>query len=82
MANYALEYADGRVTEIVADNDTDAEFAALARIGDDAVAAEQWDADGCNDDERTCERLLLWSCEADSINDAGQKSIAKLTVVR
>lgn len=82
MSRYALEYADGRVSEIVADDDTEAEIAAMARFGDEAVAAEQWDGDGSNDDGEPCERLLIWDCEADSINDPGAKAVAKLTVVR
>lgn len=82
MSIYALEYADGRVTEIVADNDTDAELAAMARFGEDAVAADQWDAAGVNDDGKQCERLLIWESEADAENDPGAKAVAQLTVVR
>ena len=82
MGKYALEYADGRVTEIVADDDPAAELAALARFGADAVAADQWDADGLNDDGLRCERLLIWACEDDARNDNGAKSVAQLTVVR
>lgn len=82
MSRYALEYADGRVSEIAADNDTDAEIAALARFGDDAVAADQWDADGTNDYGEQMERLLIWESEEESINDPGAKAVAQLTVVR
>jgi hypothetical protein len=82
MAAYTLEYADGRITEIVADDDTSAELAALACLGDDAVAAEQWDADGHDDDGCRCERLLLWASEEDAEGDDGARAVASLTAVR
>ena len=82
MSIYGLEYADGHVTEIVADNDTEAEASALARFGDEAVAADQWDADGQNDDGQPMERLLIWETEEEADNDPGAKAIAQVTVVR
>jgi len=83
MSKYALEMADGSgISEIVADNDTDAEAAALARFGEEAVAADQWDADGTNDDGDPMERLLIWDSEEDSIDDPGANAVAQLTVVR
>ncbi len=82
MSDYALEYADGRVSEIVADNDNQATAAALARFDDDAVACEQWDSRGRNDDGKPVERLLIWENEGDAENDPGAKAVAELTVVR
>lgn len=82
MSRYTLEYTDGQVVKIVADNDTEAETAALARFGDAAVAAEQWDAGGTSDDGEPIERLLIWETEEDSIDDPGAKAVAQLTAVR
>jgi hypothetical protein len=83
MTYYVLNYAgSGAVSEIVADSDMEAARIALDLIGGDAVAADQWDADGQNDDEEPMERLLIWACEEDSRDDPGAKAIAQLTVVR
>ncbi len=83
MTTYVLNYAgSGAVSEIIADSDTEAERIALEQIGDDAVAAEQWDSDGTNDDGRPMERLLIWATEDESVNDDGAKAVAQLTVVR
>lgn len=83
MKSYVLNrVGGGQTSEIFAEDDIDAELQALALIGGDAVAAEQWDADGRNDDDQQMERLLLWSCEGDSINDDGARAVAQLTVVR
>lgn len=81
MTTYALEYSDGRVTEIVADNDTAAEQAALARFGEDAIAADQWDANGFSDDDKPMKRLLIWESEEDAENDDGAHAVAALTCV-
>jgi hypothetical protein len=81
MAIYTLEYADGRTTDIVADDDTAAERAALDRFGDDAVAAENWDDYGTNDDGEPMKRLLIWESEAESIDDPGVNSVAYLTII-
>ena len=82
MSNYALEYADGRVSEIVADTDTDAITAALDRFDEGAVVADQWDADGQDHEYRPRERILIWSSEEDSENDSGATAIAQLIVTR
>ena len=83
MSKYVMNYAgSGATREIVADNDTEAELIALRLIGPDAFAADQWDSDGVNDDDQPMERLLLWDCEEDSVNDDGGKAVAELTVVR
>lgn len=81
MPTYTLEYADGRATDIVADDDTAAEQAALDRFGDDAVAAEQWDAYGTNDEGQPMKRLLIWESEDDAADDAGANAIAYLTII-
>ena len=39
----------------------------------DAVYCDQWDADGPGH-----ERLLVWASEEDSIDDAGQRSVAEI----
>lgn len=41
-----------------------------------------WNSNGKNDDGRSCERMLFWADEVDSFQDAGQKSICALCVVR
>ena len=82
MTRYTLEWADGRVTDIVADDDASAETAAMARFGADAVAAEQWDDAGVNDDGEPCERLLIWADEEAAENDPGSNAVAQLCVVR
>ena len=79
---YVLCYADGRVSQVVANSDTEAEAVALERFDHNAVAAEQWDADGTNDEGDPVERLLIWRSEAESVDDDGAKAIAQLTVVR
>lgn len=81
MSQYAIEYTDGRVTEISASNDTEAESTAMDRFGDDAVICDSWDQAGTNDDGEQCWRKLIWASEEDSDNDPGDKAIAQLTVV-
>lgn len=81
MSRYALEYTDGRVTEITADNDIDAEAAAMDRFGDDAVICESWDQAGANDDGEQNWRKLIWENDDDANNDTGAKAIAQLTVI-
>lgn len=82
MAFYELFYVDGQKHEIDADNDADAEAEALAIVGADAVACEQWESAGWSDDDDQIERLLIWECEEDSIDDPGVNAIAQLTVIR
>jgi hypothetical protein len=83
MSNYALEFVGGgQVSEIVADNDTEAISVAAGILGDDVVVADQWDAAGSNDDDEPVERLLFWATEADAKNDHGANAIAQLTVMR
>jgi len=83
MSNYVLNFAGtGATSEIVADTDTDAISQAEELLGADVVSAEQWDADGTNDEGQRMERLLFWASEADAQNDPGARAIAQLTVVR
>ena len=87
MTTYTLNYVDsGRVTEFFASDDTEAADIAVTRLaagyGDDITVADQWDADGQNDDGRPCERLLIWACKDDAASDDGSRAIAQLTVVR
>ena len=82
MTTYVLEHANGAKQTIEAEHDADAASEALEIIGDDAVAAEQWDADGTNDDGEPMERLLIWATEADAQDDPGANAVAELTVVR
>ena len=75
IVEYRLTYADGRADDVIAaTDDADAESQALSTLGDAAVAADQWDADG----QDGSERLLLWATEATSRNDAGQHAAASL----
>ncbi len=83
MANYALEYTDGRVNDIVADNDQEAIATALARFEPEAVAAEQWDNAGSDEDDQPRERLLIWADDNDMVrDDDGSQAVAQITVVR
>ncbi len=71
MNDYGLMYSDGRIEDIVADNDRDAVRAVLARFGVGAVIAEQWDADDMTDTDEPYERLLIWE-------DAERHAVAEL----
>ena len=77
MANYSLEFPDGRITDITADNDMDALRAALDVFGEDAVVADLWRRDGVDDGGGIRERRLIWDCGSDT-----DESPARLTVVR
>ena len=72
MTTYTIEYADGRVNDIVADNDRDAMTAAKHRIGDHAVISDEWDQRGEG------QRKLIWVNEAAAANDDGSNAIAEL----
>jgi len=94
MKSYTLNYAgSGVCTEFFAPNDKEAlELAASMIVGgghcidndgnrSEPVIADQWDADGYNDDDEPCKRILIWACEADAENDNGAKSIAQVETV-
>lgn len=82
MSRYALEYRDGRVTEIAATTDGEAESMACRRIGGDAIIADDWDWTGIDDDGNDHFRALIWESVEDSIDDDGAKAVAELTVVK
>lgn len=82
MTTYTMTYADGRETVIEADSDVDAEIMACEMVGEDAVAADQWDAAGTTESGRQIERLLIWETEEDSANDPGVRAAASLRVTR
>lgn len=83
MTDYALEYTDGQVSDIVADTDQEAIAAALARFEPEAVAAEAWDNAGSDEDNRQRERLLIWADDNDMVRDGdGSQAVAQITVVR
>lgn len=80
--SYAINHThSGAVTEITADDDTAATAAVLAMLGRDVVIADQWDADGTNDDGVQCWRRLIWEDESSSENDDGANAVASLTRV-
>ncbi len=81
MSDYAIEYTDGRVNDIVADNDQEAIAAALARFEPGVVISEQWDNAGSENGLQR-ERLLIWESEADAEGDDGSHAVAHLTTVR
>jgi hypothetical protein len=87
MNSYVITTPNGELSERHFDSDSEAERWAIDWIGnvlgyEDAVAADQWDADGTNDDDEPMERLLFWASEEDAENDAGANAIAQLSVVR
>jgi hypothetical protein len=86
MKSYTLNIAGtGECIEFFADDDSHAESQArgmLVHDGyDDVVVCDQWDADGVNDDDEPCKRLLIWASEEDAENDAGAKSIAQIETI-
>ena len=48
----------------------------------DILDASGWDADGVNDDDQPCYRMLFWADEVASFNDDGVKAICSLCVGR
>jgi hypothetical protein len=83
MKSYTLNIAGtGECSEFFAENDTEAERIAEGMLGRDGlVFCDQWDADGVNDDDEPCKRLLIWANEEDAENDAGAKSIAQIETI-
>ena len=83
MRSYTLNIAGtGECSELFAENDTEAERIAEGMLGRDSlVFCDQWDADGVNDDDEPCKRLLIWANEEDAENDAGAKSIAQIETI-
>lgn len=81
MKSYVLSWSDGATSEIMAADDDAAIEQATTILGGDPVIADQWDADGWNDDDEPCKRLLIWSDEASAENDDGKNAIAQLSTV-
>lgn len=88
MPKYYFELADsGTVSEWICENDTEATLMATDQLiaeGYDAeviVEADDWSADGVNDDGEQCYRLLFWGCLDESNNDSGANSIAQISRV-
>jgi hypothetical protein len=77
MATYAIEYADGAVTEVVADTDAEAVRSARGRFSDETFFARYWEDDGVNNQGELCRRISVWSSKEDAAN--GVKAVAKLT---
>lgn len=92
MAVYTLKFNNDVHAEVQQDCPTDlAAFAWAEEMLEDRLHPSEscclcfggaWDADGATDDGRQCERILIWASEEDSENDAGEKSLAQLMVVR
>lgn len=82
MKSYVLSFSgSGETSEINAANDDAAIKEAINLLGEDTVVAEQWDADGYNDDDKPCKRILFWADEESAENDAGANAIAQLSTV-
>ncbi len=87
MASYVLNFANGATSEGQFHDDTAAEKWAtdtLENLGYDPseVVTGDWDANGFNDENQTCERMLFWAHAADAENDPGVNAIASLEAVR
>ena len=82
MNSYVIEFADGSISEHFCQDDEQAVQQALEILRDlghdDAVAADQWDANGVNDDGEPMKRILIWENKNDAKNDNGAKSIAQV----
>lgn len=74
MTSYTLEYTDGRVNDIVADNDREAIQFAMD-LFEDGVHAEEWDQ---RQDGR---RMLIWENEGDADDDDGSNAVAHIVSV-
>lgn len=82
MKSYVLNMAgSGATSEIYADNDDAAIEQVKTILGSEIVICDQWDADGHNDDDEQCKRLLIWASEEDADNDDGKNAIAELSTV-
>ena len=82
MKCYVLNWAgSGATSEINADDDDDAIRQARLILGGSPVVADQWDANGWNEDDQPCKRILFWADEADAENDAGVNAVAQLSTI-
>lgn len=87
MASYVLNFSNGAISEGQFDSDTAAESWAtdiLENHGHNPseIVTGDWDANGYNDENQACERMLFWANAADAENDPGANAIASLEVVR
>ncbi len=81
MKSYVLNWSGtGAISEIFADTDEDA-IAQAIDLTRAPIVADQWDADGWNDDGEPCKRILLWDTEELAENDAGAKATASLSTI-
>ena len=87
MKPYTLNIAGtGECSEFFAPDDETAEALAVEMLSviyhrDNVTVCDQWDANGVNDDDEPCKRLLIWASEEDAENDAGAKSIAQIETI-
>ena len=87
MTSYVLSFASGAISEGWFADDQGAKSWAtdlLENHGYDPseIVTGDWDANGYNDENQACERMLFWANEADAENDPGANAIASLGVVR
>jgi hypothetical protein len=87
MKSYVLNFANGQTSEAHFSSDAAAESWAIDTLENHGYDAEEivsgdWDSNGFNDENQTCERMLFWACEADAENDPGVNAIASLEVIR
>lgn len=79
MKSYVLSIVgSGATSEIYADSDRAAIRQAKDLLGTCTVA-DQWDADGANDEGYACKRILFWACDEDGESDPGANAIASLS---
>jgi len=79
MTSYTLEYADGRVNDIVADSDNEAVQYAMDRFDEGSLHNHEWDTYGpCGDNGR---RMLIWENETEAYGDDGSHAVAMVVAV-
>ena len=71
MTSYTIEWTDGRVEDIIADDDRQAVRTAKTIIGIDAVFGD-WDQ------RQDGDRMLIWETEAEANNDSGSNAVAQI----
>ena len=78
MITMTIELAGGETWDVAVRDRLDAETVLMSTLSDrgatDPVAADQWAADGEDDDGHQRWRLLGWDCEQDAEDDDGTKS--------
>jgi hypothetical protein len=87
VQSYTIEFSgSGEVLEKQLSDDTAAQAWAESVIADRGFDAEelfsgQWDADGQNDADPLCSRMLFWECESDAEIDSGIMALCQLCKV-